>query len=679
MKQNLLKRFYLVATLFYAFFSTSVEAAEADNASTGKSLSSLSSHSSFSLAKRKENPFDNPSAVYTLTSEDIRRAGATSIPEALRLVPGLDVAQIDGNKWAISSRGFNRQFSSKLLVMIDGMNIYTSSFSGILWSMHDYPLEDIERIEVIKGPGGTIWGLNAVDGLINIVTKSAIRTQGAYVSQIVGTQAKSITEARYGGKTSRNDSYRVYGKVGYREGADNYNTKKDAHNGDDQGRAGFRYDITSVKGNSISLFGEYYKGNSESYFPVLNDNNRNDANYIGLKSGLNWNKKFSKGSETVFSAYYNRVSADVSMLRFVNYAIDVDLQHFYDFSRDNQLTWGVGYREVTDRFGWAPVNNNVMISFIEPELTYRIYSALIQDKFAIIPFKLYFTVGSKFSYNDFSGFEYQPSARVAYYPANNQTVWAAVSRGVRIPNRSDNGIIVRFPNLAVISFEGSEKFESEELMSYEAGYRIKPTKKTSVDLSTFYNQYSKLRTFEQGASQRVCGSNVAQCFSTIPTAANLANAETYGFELVTKWQATPDLSLEADYEFIKIDVHLSDNSTDTKTLLSPYDRAESAEGLTPKSQFKFKVLYDVTPNVEFDNIVYYVDNLPDGGSTYGATGLPSYFRFDTRVGYLPTKNLDLSVGVQNLFDQRHSEYKAGLYANRAELGRNLFFKLAWQY
>lgn len=665
MRKKVLRNFFVLSSCFTLF-------CEPLKAEEQKDLTAIFNPEIFSLSKKKENAFDAPSATYVLSSEDIRRSGATSIPEALRLVPGLQVARMDGNKWAITARGFNRQFANKLLVMIDGRTIYTTLFSGIVWDVQDYVIEDIDRIEVVRGPGGTIWGANAVNGVINIITKSAVQTQGAYVSQILGDQDRSITEARYGGETESKDTYRFYVKKAVREGLDKYDATKGSNkDGIRQDRAGFRYDVSSIKDSTISVHGDIYSGTAKNYFNTLNNPNRNDKDSRGANLVVNWNKRVSNKSSFILNSYLDYDQFHIPVLQRSARTFDVDFQHFYNFSKENQFIWGLGYRQISDDIKQSAIGTITPISYASSHRNDQLFTAFIQDKIGLIPDKLYLTIGSKFEKNDFTGFEYQPNARLAYYPTRTQTLWASVSRAVRTPTRGESDITLKADNAATNSItnttvnQGSPTYGIEQLIAYELGYRIKPTTKTLVDATVFYNDYSKLRTFE-GTSPNP------------PVAANLGHGESYGFEITGKWQAMDNWRLEANYEHFELDLHVSDNSTDNQSLLASSDNLENAEGQSPRDQFKLKSFYNITPKVEFDNIVYYVGGLNKGFTNKGK-GIPSYVSWDTRLGYLATKNLDLSVGVRNVLDQGHTEFKKALYNTQTTVGRTFYVKAVWQY
>ncbi len=603
----------------------------------------------FSLSKKKENAFDAPSAIYTLSSEDIRRSGATSIPEALRLVPGLQVARIDGNKWAISSRGFNRQYSNKLLILIDGRTIYTSIFSGAFWDNQDYVIEDIDKIEVIKGPGGSIWGANAMNGIINIITKSASETQGTYLSQTNGNNDRSISEARFGGKTSDSDSYRLYAKRAVRGAFKRAANGQDNDDGISTDRAGFKYDIMSLKDSSVSIHGDFFDGTSQNYFSTLNNPQKNDKKSNGGNLVVNWNKTISKKSSLIVQSYFDYNSLDIPVLAINEKTVDFDFQHFYNFTTENQLTWGLGYRNIQDSIKESQVSLSTApyypIQYYPNSRNIEIYSAFIQDKIGLIANELYLTLGSKFEVNDLTGFEYQPNARLTYYPSRNQTLWAAVSRAIRTPTRAEDNVEIRSSPTSVVN-KGSNTYRSENVVAYELGYRIKPTLKSTIDIATYYNDYSKLRTFD--------GVN------SVPTATNNGYGETYGFEISSKWQALDFWRLEASYDFLKANLHLNGASNELATARNG-DPLEQSERTSPRQQFKIRSLLNISSQYEFDNMVYYVDSLPKAGSAttanttnqtkYYGTGIKAYTRWDTRLGYVVNKNFDVSVGIQNVLNK----------------------------
>lgn len=622
----------------------------------------------FSLSKRKERAFDAAAANYILSNDDIRRSGATSIPEALRLVPGVQVARMNGGSYAISIRGFDRQFSNKLLVMIDGRVVYTTLFSGVFWDVQDYALEDIDHIEVVRGPGATVWGPNAVNGVINIITKNADITRGAYVSQIVGNQDRSITEARFGAATASNDSYRVYVKKAVREGLQKENSAGENNDGTKRDQAGFRYDISSIQDNTISIHGDISRGVAKNYFATLPDRNDKDSHNANLV--VNWDKKIDNKSSIMLNGYFDYDQFALPVLQRAARTFDLDFQHFYNFSKDNQFIWGAGYRMIKDDINFYTTSTGVTpISYAPAQRNDQWLTGFIQEKYGLIPDKLYLTVGSKFLRNAFTEFEYQPNVRLAFYPERRQTLWASVSRAVRTPTRGERDVTITAGTSSTVLNQGSPSFFSEKEVAYEAGYRFKPTSRLSFDLSTFYNKYSGLRTVEPVIAD------------------NKGHGSSYGFEFSTKWQATRDWKLEGSYEYFKMRLGIESASLDRSAILGTgTDDLQNAEGQTPQSQLKLRSFYNITPDIEFDNMLYYSDHLskgisgtPSSTSSVRTIAIPSYLRFDTRLGYAYTPSLNFSIGIQNLFDQRYTEFKAALYNRRTEGGRTFYIKMMWQH
>jgi iron complex outermembrane receptor protein len=583
---------------------------------------------------------------------------------------------MNGNTWAISSRGSNRQYSNKLLIMIDGRTIYTPIFSGALWDAQDYVLEDVDRIEVIRGPGGSIWGANAMNGIINIITKSAAETKGTYISQTFGDNDRSITEVRHGGKINGKDDYRIYAKHAVRNGNINLTDGKDADDGILNDRLGFQYNLSSSKDQSLSIHGDVFNEKAQNYFPNVLSDARNDKVSKGANVVVKWDRTISEKSSIMLQTYFDFSRIDIPVLKVDERTFDIDFQHYYNASEQNQLIWGLGYRNLQDSIesnlaDGASGSTYYPLTYTPNRRNIDLYSAFIQDKISIIADELYLTLGSKFEHNDLTGFEYQPNARLTYYPSRNQTLWTSISRAIRTPTRGEDNIEIRFPVRGLgnpVLNKGSNTYESEVVIAYEAGYRIKPTYDTSIDIATFYNDYSSLRTFESSTT-----------FGA-PTAYNRGSGESYGFELNAKWQVTSDWKLEASYDFLKVTLHLDPSSTENSTALNT-GRLEYEEEQSPQNQFKLRSLYNISSDVEFDNILYYVDSVPKARSsqTNGEEGVPSYVRWDSRIGYLVNKNLDFSVGIQNILDDRHQEYSASLFSNKTEVPRTYYVKAVVQF
>src|ERR1700720_1921873 len=396
---------------------------------TAMSMEDLMNLQVTSVSKRTQKVADAAAAIFVITQDDIRRSGATSIPEALRLAPGLEVARIDQNKWAIGSRGFNGRFDNKLLVLIDGRSVYTPLFSGVYWNVQDVMLEDVDRIEVIRGPGATLWGANAVDGVINVITKKAKATQSAVVTAGAGTEERGSGGVRYGSKIG-DTSYRAYGKY-FNWGPSQYSSGMTAHDGWDALRGGFRADWTPAGANSLTFQGDIYPSKYRETLTVSSLNAPysstfpNNGNYSGGNILGRWNHS-SEGSSMSLQMYYdNTTIADNSLFVDHENIFDMDFQDGFHVGDSQQFVWGLGYRSIRDRN-----DSSFSVSLQPNQLTLNHFSAFVQDEISLVDNRLRLTFGSKFEHNDFPGFEVQPNARLLWTLTPNQSVWTAVSRAV---------------------------------------------------------------------------------------------------------------------------------------------------------------------------------------------------------------------------------------------------------
>jgi iron complex outermembrane receptor protein len=616
------------------------------------SLDELMEVQVYSASKRPEKLSETPSSAFVLTSKDIQKAGATSIPEALRLVPGVQVAQINSNNWAISIRGFNRQFSNKLLVLVDGRAVYTPLFAGVFWNDLDYVLEDIDRIEVIRGPGGTLWGANAVNGVINIITKEARKTQDNYASITTGTFDNTIAEYRYGGNIREINHYRAYGK--FRKQSDFKRVGVDKSNDDDwqRGQTGFRYDFRDSDFDPVTVQGDYYYGRRLSNLQVptstlpfvRNDDFTEDS--TGGNFMFKWNKPTGdlKNELTGYVDYQYRDSNPINQQELTTY--NAEYQGNYDKIERHEFTLGTGYRLITSN-----LNSTNLISYTPETKNISIFNAFLQDKYSIINKKLFLTLGSKVDHNDFTGFEVQPNARLLYQISKSHSIWAAVSRAVRTPSIAEDTSRLASPGipLGAVYSVGNPSYQSENLHAYELGYRGDITKKLYFDISTFYNDYNDLRTFERISS----GPIIAKSF-------NNGTAESYGFEAYAVAGVSEKLDVKAGYTFLTQDSHVK-NSTDT-SLARDEDRS-------PNIQYNISTDYKVSETLSWNNYLYYVSDLAYYTPLGARRNISDYTRADTVFNWSPKKNLTISIFGRNLFDNWHQEFDEILYSTPSEVPR----------
>src|SRR5213080_3944245 len=549
-----------------------------------------------SVAKRPQRVADAAAAVFVLTQEDIRRSGAASIPEALRMVPGLQVARIDENKWAIGSRGFNGRFDDKLLVLIDGRSVYTPLFSGVYWNVQDVMLEDVERIEVIRGPGATLWGANAVDGVINVITKKAKATQSAIVTAGAGTEERAAGGVRFGSKLGDNTYYRAYTKY-FDWGPSAYPSGITAHDGWDALRGGFRADWTPAGANSLTVQGDIYRSRFDETLTVASlsapysNTFPNDGKYSGGNILGRWNHT-SEGSSMSLQMYYdNTTITDHSLFGDHQNILDLDFQHGFHVGDSQQFVWGLGYRSIRDK------NDASFTVSLQPnQVTLNQFSTFLQDEISLVDNRLQITLGSKFERNEFTGFEIEPNARLLWNLTPNQSIWTAVSRAVRTPALTEEGLRLNSavippgapgnptPLPAVLAVFGSHPFNSEDLLAYEVGYRVQATNSFSADIATFYNNYSNLRTAEPGAP--FLEGSPAPTDVVIPfVAANKMSGGTYGVELFADWRVAPKLRLVGSYSYLQTDIRKNSDSLDPTP--------DSPNGSSPRHQWYLRSSIDL--------------------------------------------------------------------------------------
>jgi iron complex outermembrane receptor protein len=631
-----------------------------------------------SVSKRTQKVADAAAAVFVITQEDIRRSGAANIPEALRMVPGLQVARIDENKWAIGSRGFNGRFDNKLLVLIDGRSVYTPLFSGVYWNVQDVMLEDVDRIEVIRGPGATLWGANAVDGVINIITKPAKATQSGIVTAEVGTEQRTAEGARFGGQLGKSAYYRVYGKYYDWEPSIDA-TGKPAHDGWDAVRGGFRVDTQSTGPNSLTLQGDLYNSNFNETLtiPTLNSPYSstfpNDGEYSGGNVLGRWNHSFSRSS-TSLQVYFDRTNVlDNSLFSDHESVYDVDFQHDVHVGESQELVWGLGYRSIQDR------NGSSFTVSLQPNQSYlNQFSSFVQDEISLFDRRLSVTIGSKFEHNDFTGFEYQPNIRLLGNISKDQSVWVAVSRAVRTPALTEEGLRLNeavippgsvnppnptpFPVVAAVF--GSRQFKSEDLLAYEAGYRVQATKTLSLDIAAFYNNYANLRSAEPGQPFPEGGpvpTDIVQPF----VASNKMGGGTYGIEPFIEWKVLPQWRLQGSYSYLQMNIHKNKNSLDPT--------ADNPDGQSPRHQFYVRSSVDLPKHFEQDLSLRYVDKLP-------SLNIPSYYSLDFHLGWRPGTHLELSFVGQDLLNSQHLEFVPEFISTTpTEVRRTFSGRITWKF
>lgn len=624
-----------------------------------------------SASKKVQSISDASAAIFVISNEDIKRSGVTSIPEALRMAPGIDAARIDSSKWAVSARGFNGRFSNKLLVLIDGRSIYTQTFSGVYWENQDVMLEDVDRIEVIRGPGAALWGANAVNGVINVITKHSADTQGGLVTAGGGNKELGLGSFRYGAELGKDTTGRVYVK-GFQRDEFNYPSGKDAGDAWDKVQGGFRIDSLLTDNDAFTFQGDVYHSNIDQEVvlasrqpPYTEDVIDDNAQTSGGNVLGRLHHTFSNSSDTTLQFFYDVYRRHEAIDHATRHTLDVDFQHRFNLNDWHEIIWGLGYRYTyaqnkfirPEAFSLDPANRG------DP-----LYSAFLQDEITLLENTLWLTLGSKFEHNNYTGFEAQPTARIMWAPHRRHRFWAAASRAVRTPSVMDSDIRFTadtvppgtlFPVPAAGVVTGNKQAKAEVLLAYELGYRYSFSNALSLDMTVFYNDYERLRSFTDSKMGTFDGA----LFNDRILANNDSQGETYGFETAATWSMLDWWRWDLNYSFIK--THLVSNNIFHETV-PPQQKVSLRGSITP---------WDA---VNLDVWLRYVDR----NSTFNVQSpinIDSYVTLDIRLGWKPYKTVELSVTGQNLLDGSHLESVGEAFVTPTEIPRGVYGKIAWEF
>ncbi len=608
--------------------------AASDSSLADLSLEELANLQITSVSRRAERISDAAASVYVITAEAIRRSGASSLPEALRLAPNLQIAQIDANQYAITARGFNNAIGNKLLVLIDGRTVYTPFYSGVFWDQQDVVLADIDRIEVISGPGATLWGANAVNGVINVITRAAGETQGA-LATVEGGSKEAQGSARYGGALGDVGHFRLYAKRLERQHTTTQ-AGDSVDDGWDQDQVGFRADWAvardafTVQGDAYSGKGKETRGSGRFTFSPIQVGG---ANLLAR-----WTRELEAGASLSVQAYYDSSRRDDAVLYRPHEDVsDIEFQHSFGFA-DQQVVWGAGYRQARDDIG-----PGFFFGFVPARQTLNWSNVFAQDSIRF-DHALELTLGLKVERNDYTGTELLPSARLAWKPGNEQLLWAALSRAVRAPSPLDRDIVL--PPTPPYIIAGGPGFESEVAYVAEFGWRAQPTPSLSYSATLFQNWWERLRSGQPPPDAHV---------------QNMIDGTTSGFEAWANWQAAPNWRLGAGYDLLREHLHVEAGSTDPT--------GPSALGNDPHAQWSLRSSFDVTATQEFELALRHVAALP-------SPAVPSYTTADLRYGWRFRPGWTAAVVGRNLLRRDHAEFDAA--PGRSEIPRSLLVQLTWQ-
>ena len=641
----------------------------------GLSLEELMNVEVSLVSRKPEKLIRATAAIYALTQEDLRGSGARSIPEALRLVPGVQVGRMDANKWALSARGFSDIFANKLLVLIDGRSIYNPQFSGVFWESRDVVLEDVERIEVIRGPGGTLWGANAVNGVINVATRSARDTQGWLLQAGGGSQERAFGTLRYGGSLGETAWFRLFTKSFQRQGSRSP-SGLDLEDDWTVSRVGGRLDWAPSSRDFLTLQGDAYSGEVgqtwemvTSLEPPYRETFAADSEIEGGHLRGRWERRFSEDSDLALQVYYDLFGRMPPPVGGYIHSLDADFQHRFPLTRRQELIWGLGYRsiiyDVEDSFTYTmePIDRHL-----------RLFSLFAQDDFALVPERLRLTFGTKVEHHDFTGFEIQPSIRFLWTPHLEHAFWGAISRAVRTPSRADRDqrfiaavvsadeLSAPLPGLVMIN--GDEQFTSEILLAFDLGYRTHFGNHLSLDLATFYNIYDDLRSTEPALPFR--RETPSPPHLVIPlVAANKLSARTSGVELAVDWQALAWWRLRSAYTFLYMELELEADSSDRDMLTVPQEN--------PEHQLNLRSSMKLFSWMDFDMALRYVDDRP-------VLDIDRYLALDVRLGWQLLDGLECTLAGQHLLSPPHLEFTRQVNINLpGQVKAGFYSALTWKF
>jgi iron complex outermembrane recepter protein len=621
-------------------------------------------------SKEPETVWNTAAAIYVITQEDIQRSGATSIPDALRLAPGVEVARISGDEWSIGIRGFGSRLSRSVLVLIDGRSVYSTFTAGVYWEVQDTLMEDIDRIEVIRGPGGTIWGPNAVNGVINIITKNSKDTQGGLLAAGGGNVEQGFAEARYGAGKGKDLTYRVYGK-GFARSSQFH---PDGFNYDpwQGGQAGFRMDWSKTTRDTFTLQGDIYDDaageavQASTYNPPSEKTLEGYAHLSGGNILWSWKRTLAEKKDIQLTAYYDRTNRHEVNFGDVRNTVSVDFLERFTLPRQ-EISWGLGL--------WFSHGDEIEVvsglRFAPPEVTDQLYTAFLQDEITLLPNRLSLVAGTKLLKTNFTGALFEPSVRLLYTPTPTQTVWAAFTHAVRTPAEVERDFFLSsfigtasngLPFFA--RFNANRNFRSEELNGYELGYRHLVGSKVYLDIAGFFNQYHDLLS-EDLTGPIFVETDPAPTHVLLPAEfGNGLKATTEGGEVASEWRPRSYWRLRGSYSFLEMHVEKGRGSGDIGT-------APIIQGSSPQHQLLFQSNFDLPKSLTADFQVRYVSDLP-------ALQVPAYWTGDASLGWDPTKQVHLSVVGQNLFQPYHYESP---YDPRGLVGikRSVYGKIAWRW
>ncbi len=622
---------------------------------TELSLEQLADLQVTSVSKKSERLGDAAAAVTVLTQDDIRRSGATTLAEALRYVPGLSVARNGSSTWAISARGFTGRLADKLLVLIDGRSVYSPMYSGVDWALQDIMLEDVERVEIVRGPGGTLWGANAVNGVINVITKSAHETRGTLATATYGPDEGSVVAARWGTQVGKTGALRVFARRARHEAQEPL--APSAPDGWHDTRAGFRTDWSPNERDGFTVQGEFQDGRTLGSFGdsgIDTEQTSRSAFVLGR-----WTRTLSPASGFQLQGYYDRAEALDAPVGQRLHTFDLDFQHRLNLGAHHDVVWGLGARVYRDQ-----TSTTIGLVLVPDQKTSRIFSGFVQDeiRFGAAPVRL--IAGTKVEHNDYTGAEWQPSLRLAWTPSPRAMAWAAASRAIRMPTRLFTSL--RFdiefqppglPMTILTHAQGNPNQLAEVLLAYEAGFRVKPAATLTLDVALYYHDFKRLTTGALGTPYLEMDPFPPH-YAIDALMANNARGVNRGVEVAVEyrplnaWRATlgytylhSTLEREPGHESDVIFSNVPEDNPKYQAFLRNSITLHGFEG-----EFALRRVAGLSPS-------------PD--ALFQRPEVPAYTELDARLGWKASSRFELAVGGHNLLHASHLEFAGGAFLDGA--------------
>jgi len=617
------------------------------------SLEELMNVTIYTASKREESLFDSPSASYVVTADDIKHSGVTNVADALRLAPGVNVARLDASHFAVSIRGLNGAFTNKLLVMIDGRTVYLEVFSGTLWSEQDVMLEDIKHIEIVRGPGGALWGANAVNGVINIVTKHAKDTQGGLASGRTDTNGDVYGSIRYGGKIGDDEKlyYRIYAKYSDHKAFDNP-SGADADQWDSvMGGIRVDYDLGDTRKLFFDLGGfsqdfnrAFNRATAVAPFtaPVTGR-----SSFAGGSAIAKWTWEQLPGENISFQSFYTHSTRNsANEVNLEEQRFDLQYQQNKQLGENHDVTWGLGFRH-----DYTKAENSPPIIFTPTNRDTYSYNAFVNDRITLKEDVLDFIVGIKAEYQSLVDWQFQPNAKLLYRPDDTKTFWASIARALRSPSRFERDVTYSTPG-SPFTTVGNPTFKSEELIAYEIGARYKAAEHVALDLALFYNDYNDIRHIP----------------ATPPlTFTNTLEIESYGAELAFDWQPTSNWQTRASLTALQMDFDYPAGTSTTN----------GGESLSPHWQSTILSRYAINSEWSISGNLRYVDRIKKTNAvTTVVDQVNAYITADLRLGWTPRDNFEVALVGRNLMSPNRREFISEIHRDATETPRSVYIQ-AW--